>query len=120
MEINKLCKELILHYVPAHIGIEGNELADAWAKCAVKQFTDETQAEINISLALLLQITKFYTWLKEVTSYSTNPPANRISATVEELKLWAKEGGNIPEWNPRKHQRLVILEKSFPKIRGAN
>ena len=33
------------------MGIEGNELADAWAKRAVETYTDETQAEVNVSLA---------------------------------------------------------------------
>ena len=51
MKIAKICKELVLHFVLAHVGIEGNELADAWAKRAVETYTDETQAEVNISLA---------------------------------------------------------------------
>eukprot|EP00957_Ditylum_brightwellii_P007735 584781-Ditylum_brightwellii.AAC.1 len=27
-----ICEELVLHYVPAHVGLIGNELADQWAK----------------------------------------------------------------------------------------
>ena len=53
IQASKICEELTLHYVPAHVGIEGNELADTWAKRAVKTYTDATQAEISISLLAL-------------------------------------------------------------------
>eukprot|EP00957_Ditylum_brightwellii_P052778 4001030-Ditylum_brightwellii.AAC.1 len=50
MVLDGICEEVVLHYAPAHVGLIGNELADQWAKGAVMQYTDRTQAEIGISL----------------------------------------------------------------------
>eukprot|EP00957_Ditylum_brightwellii_P195818 14919237-Ditylum_brightwellii.AAC.1 len=34
MVLDGICEEVVLHYVPAHVGLIGNELADQWANRA--------------------------------------------------------------------------------------
>ena len=49
----KFCSELVLHYVPAHVGMIGNELADDWAKHAATTYTFEQQDDVCPSLSNL-------------------------------------------------------------------
>eukprot|EP00957_Ditylum_brightwellii_P048532 3682769-Ditylum_brightwellii.AAC.1 len=34
MVLDSICEEVVLHYVPDHVELTGNELADQWAKRA--------------------------------------------------------------------------------------
>eukprot|EP00957_Ditylum_brightwellii_P025583 1933377-Ditylum_brightwellii.AAC.1 len=58
MVLDGICEEVVLQYVPAHVGLIGNELADQWANQAVMQYTDHTQAKISISLSLFKAFVK--------------------------------------------------------------
>ena len=51
--IMDFCSELVLHYIPAHVCIIGNELADQYAKAAVARFTTQQQDEVCASLSNL-------------------------------------------------------------------
>ena len=51
--IMDFCNKLILHYIPVHVCIIGNELADQYAKAAVARFTTQQQDEVCASLSNL-------------------------------------------------------------------
>ena len=67
-KITEFCKELVLHYMPAHVGILGNELADKRAQEAAMTYTIEEQDKICASLLNLksyLQTQLLDLWIKE-------------------------------------------------------
>ena len=47
------CKELVIHYVPGHVDLIGNELVDKLAKHAANFYTNKQQNEICTSLSNL-------------------------------------------------------------------
>ena len=51
--IMDFCPELVIHYVPGHVGVTGNELADAIAKQAANNFSLDRQNEVCASLSNL-------------------------------------------------------------------
>ena len=51
--IMDFCKELVIHYVPGHVDLIGNEIADTWAKHATTFFNHEQQNQISTSLSNL-------------------------------------------------------------------
>ncbi len=51
--ISDFCSELVLHYVPGHVGLIGNELADQWAQHAAASYTYEQQDSVGPSLSNL-------------------------------------------------------------------
>jgi len=53
IEVTEFCEQLILHYVPGHVGLIGNEMADAAAKHAAKTFTNEEQDQVCAMLTNL-------------------------------------------------------------------
>jgi len=46
----EFCSELVLHYVPGHVYVIGNELADTYAKAAATRFTPQEQDQVCPSL----------------------------------------------------------------------
>jgi len=64
--IMDFCSELVLHYIPAHVCIIGNELADQYAICkkaAVARFTTQQQDEVCASLSnLKLYLNELEDW----------------------------------------------------------
>ena len=52
-EVSKFVKEIILDYVPGHVGLVGNELADEAAKRTVTQFSIIKQDKVCITLSNL-------------------------------------------------------------------
>ena len=51
--VMEFLKELYIHYVPGHVGIVGNELADDRAKRALATFTTAEQDQMCASLSNL-------------------------------------------------------------------
>ena len=47
------CKELVLHYIPGHCGVVGNELADEWAQRAAGNYNNNQQDQVCASLSNL-------------------------------------------------------------------
>jgi len=52
-KITRFCKELVLHHVPAHVGLVGNELADERAQFAASTYTVQKQDQVCASLSNL-------------------------------------------------------------------
>jgi hypothetical protein len=50
---SKICKELVLQYVPAHVNLPKNEVADLWAKQMVRLYSREQQSQVSTSLPTL-------------------------------------------------------------------
>lgn len=52
------CTELVLYYVPGHVGLPGNEWADSIAKHAAETFDIPTQNRVSITLSNLKSFLK--------------------------------------------------------------
>jgi len=88
LQISLFCKEIVLHFIPGHSGIPGNEWADVVAREAASTFSDHIQNNFNISLSNLKAYLKqkaLAEWTQQMEAhlpdghrYSllTNKPAN--------------------------------------------
>ena len=52
-KITRFCKKLVLHHVPAHVGLLGNELANEQARYAATAFTELEQEQVCALLSNL-------------------------------------------------------------------
>jgi hypothetical protein len=88
--ILEFCKEMIFHYIPSHVGLTGNELADSIAKRAAQTYTTQEQGQFCASLSNLksyLHRTLLSSWNK--TKTEELPPGLRqtiLNNKISKLK----------------------------------
>lgn len=51
--ISEFVEEIILHYIPSHVGLMGNELADKMARNAAEQYSIVDQDKVCCTLSNL-------------------------------------------------------------------
>ena len=88
-KITRFCKELILHHVPAHVGLVGNELVDERARYAATAFTELEQDQVCASLSNLksyLLTTTLNLWI-ETTNDTLQPGFRRTILDNNSSKL---------------------------------